>query len=509
MLEVRGGPPRQSLTARLSLFGGAWGAVSGFGVASHIAATLTLGRLGELTEPAFLVHLQSAVIPLVIWIICRRERSVAFCRAIEAIGLIASATSIATMGALLADKASAEAARGLTDQAAIAAVAMANLKRFTLIIVFASCIVLTVRSALVPSRTRHTIALGLAMGVPIVGIPVAMHPRAITNVAVSTASSWAVAIAVCAVLSAVIYGLYEDVEKARRLGQYTLESKIGEGGMGVVYRARHALLRRPTAVKLLPKGMKAEAVQRFEREVQITAELKHPNTITVYDFGHTPDGVFYYAMELLEGPSLQKLVEQSGAQPAARVVRILRMIAGALVEAHGRGLIHRDIKPANIVITERPDLMEVATILDFGLAREIERPKDSSITSDEKIVGTPLYLPPEVILSPNAADARSDIYAMGAVAYFMLTGDTVFTGNNVFEVCSHHIHSAPTPLRDRTNNEIPPALEALVLRCLAKDPKARPASAKALEAELAGLGIADYTIDQAEAWWAKHRDELT
>lgn len=516
-LEVRGGVrARQSLAGRVALFGAAWGAVSGFGLLSHVVATLLLGRMTELVEAPFFVHTLSCVVPLTIWGLCRVPRGVLFCRVVEGVGLVASAVTISMMGAMLAETASTEVLRGIDDESAIAVVTATVHKRFALIVVFASCMMLTVRSALVPSRTRHTIGLGLAMAVPIIAIPVASYRpppgsarRVLTNLAVSTANSWIVSIAVCAVLSAVIYGLYRDVEKARRLGQYTLEKKIGEGAMGVVYRARHALLRRPTAVKLLPHASVGEsAIQRFEREVQLTAELKHPNTVTVYDYGHTPDGVFYYAMELLDGPTLQVLVERTGAQPPARVVSVLQMIAGALVEAHGRGLIHRDIKPPNIMISERTGMREVATILDFGLAREIDRPKDAGITFDGKIVGTPLYLAPEAILSADAVDARSDIYALGAVAYFMLTGETVFGGKSVVEVCSHHLHTPVVPPSERSPHPIPPDLEALVLQCLAKDPADRPPTATTLEAKLASLDVPPWSAASAEAWWTAHRDAL-
>jgi eukaryotic-like serine/threonine-protein kinase len=517
-LEVRGGAPaRQSLAGRVALFGAAWGAVSGFGVASHLVATLLLGRTSTLLESPFLLHAGSCLVPVLIWALCRVPRSVLFCRVAEGVGLIASAAAIAMMGAMLAESASAEAVVGIESGAAVAAVTVSIHKRLALIVVFAACMMLTVRSALVPSRTKHTVALGAAMAAPIIAIPVAWYrlpegaaAQVLTNLAVSTASSWGVAIAVCAVLSSVIYGLHEDVEKARRLGQYTLEEKIGEGGMGVVYRARHAFLRRPTAVKLLPPARVGEgAIQRFEREVQITAELKHPNTITVYDYGHTPEGVFYYAMELLDGPTLQRLVERTGAQSPARVVHVLRMITGALIEAHGRGLIHRDIKPANIVLSERADILEVATILDFGLAREIDRPKDDRIaTFDGTIVGTPLYLAPETILSADAVDARSDIYALGAVAYFMLTGQTVFDGKTVVEVCSHHLHSPVVSPSARAGEPIPPDLDALIVRCLAKDPNARPATAKILEEELVALDVEVWTAAEADAWWNAKRSSL-
>lgn len=515
--DARGAvPSRQALAGQVALFGKAWAAVSGFGLVSHVVATLSLGRTSEFVELPFVVHVVSGVVPILVWLLCRVPRSDLFSRVIEAAGLIASTLALAGMSSMLADTASKEALAGIGDERAIAVLTTATHKRFALISVFASCMMLTVRSALVPSRMQHTIALGVAMAVPIVAVPVASYrpsagsaPGAVMNLAISTSSSWLVGIAVCAVLSAVIYGLHEDVEKARRLGQYTLEKKIGEGGMGVVYLARHALLRRPTAVKLLPRTkVGEETIRRFEREVQITAELKHPNTITVYDYGRTPDGVFYYAMELLEGPTLQVLVDRTGPQPPARVLHVLQMITGALAEAHGRGLIHRDIKPANIVLSERGGMLDVATVLDFGLAREIDRPKDAGATFDGKIVGTPLYLAPESILDADAADPRSDIYALGAVAYFMLTGTTVFGGKTVVEVCSHHLYTPVVPPSSRTSAPIPRDLEALVLRCLAKTPGERPTTARALEIELAALDVEAWNASDASTWWNEHRSSL-
>jgi serine/threonine-protein kinase len=233
-------------------------------------------------------------------------------------------------------------------------------------------------------------------------------------------------VAVATAGSGVIYGLRREVRRALRLGQYTLEEKLGEGGMGVVYRARHALLRRPTAVKLLKGDRLGEAsLRRFEREVQLTASLSHPNTVSVYDFGRTPEGVVYYAMEYLEGLSLEQLVAEAGAQPPGRVVHVLRQVLGALAEAHGVGLVHRDVKPGNVILCERGGLSDVAKVVDFGLVKDLDAA--DALSHEGMLVGTPLYLAPEAIRSPNA-DPRSDLYSLGAVAYVLLTGNHVFDG---------------------------------------------------------------------------------
>ena len=270
--------------------------------------------------------------------------------------------------------------------------------------------------------------------------------------------------------------------------------------MGVVYRARHAMLRRPTAVKLLkPERMGEAGLRRFEREVQLTAGLSHPNTVTVFDYGRTPEGVFYYAMEYLEGLGLDQLVAADGPQPPARVVHILRQVLEALAEAHGVGLVHRDVKPGNIILCERGGLSDVAKVVDFGLVKDLEA--DAGASHDASLVGTPLYLAPEAIRSP-VADARADLYSVGAVAYFLLTGRHVFEGRTIIEICGHHLHTAPTPPSERLGRPLPAGLEAWVLACLEKDPARRPASASEAAARLERCGLAgEWTPDEARAWW--------
>ena len=333
-------------------------------------------------------------------------------------------------------------------------------------------------------------------------LPLAVYSLATETVRLSV---WKVmwllaAITVATAGSAVIYGLRREVRHARQLGQYTLEEKLGEGGMGVVYRARHAMLRRPTAVKLLrPERMGEAALRRFEREVQLTAGLSHPNTVTVFDYGRTPDGVFYYAMEYLEGFGLDQLVAADGPQPPGRVVHILRQVLDALAEAHGVGLVHRDVKPANVILCERGGLSDVAKVVDFGLVKDLEGV--GALTHDSALVGTPLYLAPEAIRSP-VADARSDLYSVGAVAYFLLTGRHVFEGGTILEICGHHLHTPPTPPSERLGRPLPSALETWVLACLEKDPARRPPTAAEASARLErGDLAAEWTPAEARAWW--------
>jgi serine/threonine protein kinase len=302
----------------------------------------------------------------------------------------------------------------------------------------------------------------------------------------------------------------DAVMEARKLGQYTLEKKIGEGGMGQVYRARHALLRRPTAIKLLlPDRAGKDDITRFEREVQITSELTHPNTIAIYDYGRTPDGVFYYAMEFLPGINLAGLVETGGPQPQGRVIHVLRQVCGSLEEAHRAGLIHRDIKPENVILCQRGGLHDVAKVLDFGIVKDLGGRADERLTTADGFFGTPLYISPEALNSPLRVDARADIYALGAVAYYLLTAQPLFEGKNLTEICGHHLNTRPTPPTQRTNNTIGDDLERLILACLEKDPELRPRSSRQLADMLGACAAAgEWTEEQARAWWVEHAEEI-
>jgi serine/threonine-protein kinase len=310
---------------------------------------------------------------------------------------------------------------------------------------------------------------------------------------------------VCVSISRIIHNLRREIRQAMQLGQYTLEKKLGEGGMGMVYRASHAMMRRPTAVKLLPLEKAGEAsLVRFEREVQETSRLTHPNTITIYDYGRTPDGVFYYAMELLDGATLEAVVERDGPQQPGRVLRVLEMVAGGLAEAHDLGIIHRDIKPANIHLCRQGGELDIAKVLDFGLVKVVEGDDDASVTRDGVVTGTPQYLAPEALSNPESVDARSDLYALGAVGYYLLTGEQVFTGN-IVEICGHHLHTEPTPPSKRLGRELPVDLEHLIMQCLAKNPGDRPQSAAEIRDRLASFDdIPLWRQADARTWWENH-----
>jgi serine/threonine-protein kinase len=310
--------------------------------------------------------------------------------------------------------------------------------------------------------------------------------------------------------SSSVLRLRRQVRAARRLGQYALVEKLGEGGMGTVYRAHHALLRRPTAVKLLHAARNSPAaLERFEREVQLTSALTHPNTVIVYDYGRTPDGVFYYAMEYIDGLTLQDLVDLAGAQSAERVVHILAQVCAALAEAHAVGLVHRDIKPANIMLCKRGGALDFVKVLDFGLVKDLSD-SSSGLSQSVALVGTPLYIAPEVIQARGQVDARVDLYALGAVAYFLLSGTPVFTGQTLIEVCAKQISLPAEPLSLRMGEgKVPAELEQLVLRCLERDPAARPASAEELRQSLTALAVSPWGPEQARRWWDERGPAVT
>ncbi len=307
--------------------------------------------------------------------------------------------------------------------------------------------------------------------------------------------------------SHVIYGLRQEVRESARLGQYLLREKIGEGAMGVVYRATHAMLRRDTAVKVLLSSRVGElGVMRFEREVKLTAQLEHPSTVAIFDYGRTPDGVFYYAMEYLEGGDLERLLEYAGPLPPARVVFILDQLCRALAEAHALGLIHRDVKPSNVLLGERGGEGDSAKLLDFGLVKNLHAGDDAARTHDGALTGTPLYLSPESITEPDQVDARSDIYSLGALGYFLLVGAPVFLGQSIVEVCAAHLHAAP-PSPSASQAAVTPELDAVILRCLQKKPGERFDGALSLREALMACRFAEqWGAREAAAWWATHRE---
>jgi len=303
--------------------------------------------------------------------------------------------------------------------------------------------------------------------------------------------------------------LRQSIDEIKQIGHYTIQEKLGEGGMGKVYKATHALLKRPTAIKFLkPDALSTDSLERFEREVQITSRLTHPNTVDVYDFGRTPEGVFYYAMEYLPGINLSDLLTLDGAIPPVRAIHILRHICYSLEEAHGMDLVHRDIKPPNVILCERGGQYDAVKVLDFGLVKEVKN-QDVQMTAMHEVAGTPAYVAPERLTDPAHIDQRVDIYSLGAVGFNLLTGGDVFEGANAVEICYHVMKTPPPRVAARATQSIPPALDQLIDDCLAKDPKDRPADVTQVIARLdaiEGLPVWDQTA--ARNWWETNAERI-
>lgn len=482
---------RAFLQERLAFLGKSYVLIDlGFYSAGQLVAWQLTGWRGLAADLSSRLVLSTVAIYLGQWLLCRRGRL-----AEPVLRLIDAGATIAA-GALNA---------GMVFARFPGELVALPYARALLIFTFS----LVLRAVIVPSSARRTLALGLAAACfPVATIHLWYSANASPAIPPVFQGLWTAlwclgAVVLSAVASHVIFGLRRQVREAWQLGQYTLLEKIGAGGMGEVYRASHAMLRRPTAVKLLRPGRTSpEHLRRFEREVQLTSSLTHPNTVAVFDYGRTVDGVFYYAMEYLDGVNLEDLVRRHGPQPPGRVRHILRQVAGSLAEAHGVGLIHRDIKPGNVILVpERGGTPDVAKVVDFGLVKDLER--ETGASGEQGLLGTPLYVSPEAINDPDGVDARSDLYSFGCLGYFLLTGRPVFEGASVLEVCGRHLHARPVPPGERLGRPVPESLSALVLACLEKDPARRPASALACIAALDACGdVPPWTGEQAALWWS-------
>ncbi len=362
-------------------------------------------------------------------------------------------------------------------------------------------VALSLRAALVPSSATRTLLIGaFAMTPVLVAGPMVQHVSlgALEQQTALRLSAWgATALAATAVTSRIIYGLRRRLQ----LGPYRLGRRLGWGGMGVVYEAQHALLRRPTAVKLVRGwAFDSQAVRRFEREAQVTSELSHPNTVALYDYGSTDDGTLYYAMELIDGLNLLELVRLGGPLPAARTAHLLRQIAASLAEAHVRGLVHRDIKPSNVMVSRTRGSEDLVKVLDFGLARRVDTTE--MLTAADSVLGTPQYLAPETIAGASRSGPEADVYAVGAVGYFLLTGAAPFDGPSVLAIVTAHLTKPPPAPSARSPEPVPAALENVILRCLSKSPADRYADGGALlEALDACPTTTGWTKRSAEEWW--------
>ena len=490
---------RAFLQRRVATFGLIGAILGGTALLFRVIMGVLFGGLEEqVTAFGFLIH-AAAIVPLLgVWLVCRRGQfSVNAIHAIENTGIFLASVCYIGMGLDIRPEVGADT-----------------------ITAFILALVMFARSVFVPSSARRTTVLGVLIGIALVaamykhylgvdlsiwrsfGYPARSAERVAASQALITTMWWTLTTGLAALASRVIHRLRKEVREIQSLGQYNLSSKLGEGAMGVVYEAQHGMLKRPTAIKLLrPDLADPDALDRFRREVQLTAKLTHPNTVTIYDYGRTPDGLLYYAMELLDGATLTQVVKASGPQPVERVVRILRDAALALNEAHAVGLIHRDIKPSNIMLARQGGVPDVTKVLDFGLVKNLGQVDDIDKTNTMSIKGTPHYLSPEAIQDPQGIDARTDLYALGAVGYYLLSGRHVFDGKTIMEVCLHHLHTKPTPLSEASSLEIPAGLEALIMACLQKDQADRPDSGQEMADALDRLAVARWTRTDAEAWW--------
>ena len=482
---------RGLLQSRLSQFGRIGMALAATFLAISVAIALVLDLPGS--RATIVSQACSFAISLAVWLSTRRGvKSVPTLLALDVIATLVSCAVYVAMGWALPLYARPE-------------------------IIQMICVsdMLAVRAFLVPSTPLRTALLAIVPCVAIAcstilqyaGRKLAPDAPSPSSLAVIVSALGFATVVITTLTSRTIFSLRERVRAALQLGQYTLIEKLGQGGMGVVYKASHAMLKRPTAIKVLPPERAGQHnLARFEREVQLTSMLTHPNTVAIYDYGRTPDGCFYSAMEYLDGVDLESLIAIGGPQDPARVVHILTQVCGALEEAHSIGLVHRDVKPANILICVRGGVADLVKIVDFGLVKSLNSEGvDTTQTAVNQIVGTPLYMPPEAMTSPDSLGPRGDLYALGAVAYFLLAGRPPFMGHTIVEICAHHLHSAPAPLSDLSPFAIPADLEKVVLACLAKQAADRPASAAALAAMLAACNVGPaWNNERARAWWKEH-----
>jgi serine/threonine-protein kinase len=470
----------------------------------------SLGRTG-----AHLDRLSTLFFGL-LWLLCRSgRRSWGVMLAVEWAGLAVVLAVITLAGRFFAAEAIADLAARIpgTDAGSLAHAQAAD-ANMSVSVLLGGAMIFVLRAALVPSPPLRSFALTSLLGLAFVFVPFFFAPAAggapplrtadfpVVG-AVTYAIWWAVVTAGAAVISHVVYGLRTEVRRARRLGQYTLEAKIGEGGMGVVYRAHHGMMRRPTAIKLLRPDKAVEAnLKRFEREVQLTARLTHPHTITIFDYGRTPDGVFYYAMELLDGASLERVVQVAGRLGPARVVHVLYEVAGALVEARRRSHPprhqageHHPVPRGPLRLPEDRGLPGSSRTSTRVATRPSPRRRHRGDAALHRTGGGHLA----GLGEPRFGPAR---WGRSAAA---LTGQDVFQGRTLVEVCSHHLHTEPEPPSKRLGVPLPADLEAMVLDCLQKDPARRPTGARDLRRRLeACAAFGGWTEDAARAWWEEH-----
>jgi serine/threonine-protein kinase len=369
---------------------------------------------------------------------------------------------------------------------------------------------------LIPNSPRRSLVGVVALtAVPFLAVPVAaaLNPALrwghlfalLIQAACILVFPAAIAVFVAVRTTALQRRAVEAERRAEQIGQYALKRKLGEGGMGEVWLAEHGLLKRPCAIKFVRADRAAHpaAAARFAREVQAVTGLTHPNTVRVYDYGRADDGSFYYVMEYLDGPTLEELVRRAGPLPPGRVAYLLRQVCGALAEAHAAGLVHRDLKPGNVIVAALGGQKDVAKLLDFGLVQDLSADADARLTRTGTVLGTPAYMSPEQAAGESSVDARGDVYSLGAVAYFALTGRPPFQGKSLGQLLAAH-RSEPAPPLSALRPDAPADLAAIVARCLAKDPADRFQSVADLDrAILRCECAADWSAVQAAEWWQR------
>jgi hypothetical protein len=386
---------------------------------------------------------------------------------------------------------------------------------------------------IVPTSPRRALAAAIAAAtaVPVmVAVSLRLFPSPFSisafNFFFMFVFPYALVVLMAYVGSRVVFALGTEVRRARELGSYRLVARLGAGGMGEVWRAKHRLLARPAAIKLIrPLGsaggtddaaaggqVPETARRRFEREAQVTASLRSPHTVNLFDFGVADDGSFYYVMELLEGLDTERLVNRFGPQPAERVIHILRQMCHSMSEAESIRLVHRDIKPGNIFLCHYGEDYDFVKVLDFGIAKAVQdsdafEPSITALTVQHVVQGTPAFIAPEQAMGASDIDGRADIYAAGCVAYWLLTGELVFTADTPMKLMMHHAKTEPQPPSARTEVDVPPMLDQVILECLAKDPADRPQTARELAARLGQIACDPWTDERARQWWMIHYPE--
>jgi len=443
-------------------------------------------------------HVCGVALAAGVWLVCRRGRhSLATLEVIDAVALIGIGTA---WGLILTPP---------------------NLGSiFTALL--ANTMTVLARAITVPSRAGRTLRLSalayvseLVMVWLWVNGTLSPEQRIPLSMGIDQTIWAAAAVAIATITSRILYDLRRSVREANELGQYALEEKLGAGGMGEVWRARHRFLVRAAAVKLIRPELLSSGridpaimLRRFEREARATAALRSPHTVQLYDFGQADDGTLFYVMEMLGGIDLEKLVSRYGPVPAERAIYLLRQVCHSLYEAHQNGLIHRDVKPANIFVSCVGTDIDFVKVLDFGLVRlRAERPDgdEAKLTGEGSIAATPAYAAPEVVLGETNYDHRVDIYAVGCVGYWLLTGKLVFEGDTPMKVMLEHARTPPPRPQTRTELLIPPELEQIILDCMEKDPARRPATAAELGSRLRDVKVPqEWTPERAERWWRAH-----